>query len=132
MRHTLRLLAVALVVAAIGATTASAAGNDWGTWTFEGHGTEWSGTLVDAHRVQGIVIGTKSLPKYNGVTSLTIGGKKCKISSGAGTGYCYGYHVPANKKLNWTLTTRKPLKSSDQLVPCIEWNTKYHCRYGNG
>jgi hypothetical protein len=37
-----------------------------------------------------------------------------------------------NKKLNWKVTTYRPLTSSVQLVPCIEWNNKFHCRYGNG
>jgi hypothetical protein len=126
------VLAVALAAGALGAVPATAGGNDWGTWTFTGALKSWSGTLVDAHRIQGVTIGTRSLPKYNSITSFVIGGKSCPISSSHGDAYCYGYRIPANRKVKWRLTTRMPLTSSTYLVPCIEWNNRYHCRYGNG
>lgn len=130
-RTRLALLAV-LAVLIVAVLPASAATNDWGTWTFTGHWTAWSGTEVDSHRIQGVVMGLKSLPVNNHVTSFTFGSHICKTSKSAGTGYCYYLSIPANKKLNWKVTTYKPLTSSDQLVPCIEWNSKFHCRYGNG
>ena len=131
MRRTLPVLSVlaALMVAVL---PASAVTNDWGTWTFMGHGTSWSGTFFDAHRVTGIVMGLKSLPKYNNITYFKIGSHTCKLASNHGTAYCYYLNIPGNKKLNWTLTTRRPVASSDGLVPCIKWNGKFHCRYGNG
>lgn len=130
--HRARLVVLTgLVALIIGLLPASAAVNDWGTWTFTGRWTSWSGTFVDAHRVTGFVVGTKSLVQYNSVTSLTIGGRTCKISTTAGTGYCYYVSIAANKRLNWKVTTRKPLSSSAGLVPCIQWNGKFHCRYGN-
>ena len=132
--HKARLVVLTgLVALIVGVLPAAAGVNDWGRWTFTGHGTSWSGTFFDAHRVTGVVIGTKSLVKYNSITSFTIGGHVCKISSSAGTGYCYTLNIAPNKKLNWKATTRRPLLSgSDQLVPCIKYNARYHCRYGNG
>lgn len=128
-----RLVAcVGIVVLMAGALPAAADTNDWGTWAFTGRWKSWSGTFFDAHYVQGVVIGTKSLPRNNGVTSFTLGKKQCKISTSLATGYCYNLHIPPNKKLRWTLTTRKPLTSSAQIGPCIEWNKKFHCRFGNG
>ena len=132
MKRVRWFLAAALLVGAICALPAAASSNDWGTWTFTGRWKSWSGTFFDAHYVQGVVIGTKSLPRNNGVTSFTLGKTQCKISTSLGTGYCYNLHIPPNKKLRWTLTTRKPLTSSAQIGPCIEWNKKFHCRFGNG
>jgi len=131
MRHARWLTAVLVLAGAI-ALPATAGGNDWGTWMFSGHGKSWSGTFFDSHRVTGFVMGLTSLVKYNSVTSFTIGGKTCKLGASHGTGYCYYVHIPANKKLNWTLTTRRPAASSAALVPCIMFNGKFHCRYGNG
>ena len=128
-------LAVLTALAALivgGALPAAAGGNDWGTLTFTGHGRSWSGTFYDAHVVTGVVMGTKSLAKYNSITSFTIGSHTCKISSNHGTAYCYYVNIPANKKLKWTVTTRKNVASSAGLVPCIQYNGKFHCRYGNG
>jgi hypothetical protein len=127
-------LAVLTGIAAliIGVLPASSAVNDWGTWTFTGHWTSWNGTFYDAHRVTGAVMGTTSLVRNNSITSFTIGGHICKISTSAGTGYCYTLNIAPNTKLKWKVTTRKPLTSSKQLVPCIKYNAKYHCRYGNG
>ena len=116
----------------VGVLPAAAGGNDWGTWTFSGHGKSWSGTFFDAHIVTGFVMGTKSLVKYNSITSFTMGRRTCKLSTPRGTGYCYYVHIAANKKLKWTVTTRMPLSSSAGLVPCIQFNGKFHCRYGNG
>jgi len=116
----------------VGALPAAAGGNDWGNWTFTGHDKSWNGTFFSAHRVTGVVVGTKSLVKYNSVTSFKIAGKTCKISTERGTGYCYTLYIPPNKTVKWTVTTRKNLASSDQLVTCIKYNGKYHCRYGNG
>jgi hypothetical protein len=130
--HRTRLVVVALFSALIvAAVPASAGTNDWGTWAFTGHDKSWSGTFYDAHRVYGVVMGLKSLVKYNSVTAFKIAGKTCKISTERGTGYCYTLDIPANKKVKWTLTTRKNVASSDGLVPCIKFNGKYHCRYGN-
>jgi len=130
-RARLTVLAV-LVALIVGALPAAAVTNDWGNWTFTGHGKSWSGTFFSAHRVTGFVMGTTSLVKNNAVTSLKIGSHTCKISTERGTGYCYSVGIPANKKLKWTATTRHLLSSSDQLVPCIQYNKKFHCRYGNG
>lgn len=130
--HRTRLVVLAVLAALIvGVLPAASAGNDWGTWTFDGHNKSWSGTFYDAHRVTGVVMGTTSLPKYNGLTYFKIGSHVCDLSSNHGTAYCYTLNIPANKKLKWTATTRKNLNSSDQLVPCIKYGGKFHCRYGN-
>lgn len=127
-----RVVAALLLAAALGALPAAAGGNDWGTWTFAGHGKNWSGTLVDSHHVTGVVFGLRSLVKYNSVTSFTIDGTECKTSKSAGTGYCYTLDIPAGKKVGWTLTTRRNVPHSAGLVPCIRYGPAYHCRYGNG
>ena len=128
-----RLLVLAgLAALVIGVLPASSAGNDWGNWTFAGSGKSWSGTFFSGHRVTGVVMGTTSLAKYNGLTSFKIGRHVCKLASNHGTAYCYYISIPANKKLNWTATTRNGLRSSAALVPCIQYNGKFHCRYGNG
>ena len=121
-----------VVVLIVGALPAAAGGNDWGTWTFSGHWKSWSGTFFDTHRVTGVVMGLRALKRYNTVTSFTIAGKTCKVGNSLGTGTCYSVYIPANKKVKWKVTTEKPLTSSDQLVPSIKWNGKYHSRYGNG
>ena len=123
---------VAAGALALGVLPAAAGGNDWGTWKFSGHGKSWSGTFFDAHRVTGFVMGLKSLVQNNSVTAFSIGGKQCKISKQRGTGYCYSVHIAPNKRLNWKVTTRNNVSSSDGLVPCIQFNGKFHCRYGNG
>jgi hypothetical protein len=125
-------LLVALATLTVAVLPAAAGGNDWGTWTFAGHNTKWSGTFFSAHRITGVVMGLKSIKKYNSVTSFKMGGKTCKISDSHGDAYCYSLHWPPNKKVNWTLTTRKNVASSDGLVPCIQYQGKFHCRYGNG
>ena len=122
----------ALVLAAAVAFPAAAGGNDWGKWTFTGSGTSWSGTMVDAHRVTGVVMGLKTRVMFNSVKSFTIAGKKCKASTQRGTGYCYVLNIPPNKKVNWKLTTKTRVPSADKLVPCIRYGPAYHCRYGNG
>ena len=131
--HRARLVILAVLAAFIVAVLpAAAAGNDWGTWTFSGHGTSWSGTFVDAHNVTGVVMGLKSLPRYNGLTYFKIGRHTCKLASNHGDAYCYNINIPANKKLSWSATTRRNVASSEGLVPCIQYNRKFHCRYGNG
>jgi hypothetical protein len=127
-------LGVLVVLAAliVGVLPAAAGGNDWGTWTFTGHGTSWSGTVVDAHSIKGVVMGLKSRVMFNRVLSFTLGGKKCKTSKQLGTGYCYHLNVPAHKKLAWKLTTRTRVNGSDKLGPCIEYRGAFHCRFGNG
>ena len=132
MHRTRLVVLTALAALIVGVLPAAAGGNDSGTWTFTGHWKSWSGTFVDAHRVTGVVLGTRSLVKYNSVTSFTIGGHECKLSSTHGTAYCYYLDIPANKTLNWKATTRKPLRSSAGLVPCIQYSGEFHCRYGNG
>ena len=77
---------------------AAAGGNDWGTWTFAGHGTSWSGTVVDAHRITGVVMGLKSRVMFNRVKSFTLGGKRCKTSPQRGTGYCYRLNIPREQE----------------------------------
>lgn len=130
--HRVRLLLLAGIAALIlGALPAAAGGDDWGTWTISGHATSWSGTFSDSHHVTGFVIGTRSLKKYNSVTSFTIGGMKCNIGS-IGTGYCYSVDIPANTTLHWKLTTRRRVNSSRLISPCIEYAGTFHCRYGNG
>jgi len=131
--HSARLAVLtALAAFLIGVLPAAAVTNDWGTWTFTGQSKSWSGTFFDSHRVTGFVMGTKSLARYNNLTSFKIGSHTCKLSSSHGTAYCYYVSVPANKKLNWPATTRRGLTSSAQLVPCIEYHGSFHCRYGNG
>jgi hypothetical protein len=121
---------IGLAALVLGALPAAAGSNDWGTWTFGGHWKSWHGTFTDSHKVTGFVIGLRSLKKYNSVTSLEIGGQTCNIGS-IGTGYCYNVDIAANTQLDWRLKTRKPLKSSKLISPCIEYDGKFHCRYGN-
>jgi hypothetical protein len=131
MRRVQLLMALGIAVLALGVLPAAAGGPDWGTWTISGHGTSWSGTFADSHRVTGFVIGTRSLKRYNSVTSFTIGGKKCNIGS-IGTGYCYSVDIAPNTMLHWKLTTRRRVNSSRGISPCIKYDGAFHCRYGNG
>ena len=126
------MVLAALAALIVGVLPASAVNNDWGSWTFTGHAKSWSGTFFSAHRVTGVVMGTKSMVKYNSITSFKIGSHVCKLSSTHGTAYCYYISIPPNKKLNWTATTRANVASSAGLVPCIQYTGKFHCRYGNG
>ncbi|MDX6479891.1 MAG: hypothetical protein QOG85_401 [Gaiellaceae bacterium] len=132
MRRARLAILTALAILIIGVVPAAAGSTDWGTWTFSGHWTSWHGKFVDSHRVTGFVMGTRSLVKYNGITSFSIGGHVCKISSNHGTAYCYYLNIPANQRLDWKVTTRKPLKSAAGLVPCIQYAGAFHCRYGDG
>ena len=128
-RHATLVGLASLILAVL---PAAAGGNDWGTWTFAGHGTSWNGTLVDSHRIQGVFMGLRARVKYNSVTSFTVAGKKCQTFPTAGTGACYHLTIPAHKKVNWKLTLRTRIPGSYKLVPCIKYRGTYHCRYGNG
>jgi len=125
-------LLVGLAALIVAVLPAAAVGNDWGAWTFTGHGTSWSGTEVDAHRITGVVMGLQTRVEFNSVASFTIAGKKCKTGPQRGTGYCYTLNIRPNKKVTWKLTTRTREPSSNKLVPCIKYQGRYHCRYGNG
>lgn len=128
MRKPRALVLVGIAALIVGVLPAAAGGNDWGTWTINGHGKKWSGTFVDSHHVTGFVIGLRSLKKYNSVTSFTIGGTQCKIGS-IGTGYCYDVDIPANTTLHWTMTARKNVNRSKLISPCIKYDGNFHCRY---
>lgn len=129
--HKLRILVlIGIAGLVIGVLPAAAGSGDWGTWTYAGHWKTWHGTFTDSHRVTGFVIGLRSLKRYNSVTSLTIGGKTCDLGS-VGTGYCYSVDIPTNTQLDWKLTTRRPLRSSNLISPCIKYDGSFHCRYGN-
>jgi hypothetical protein len=130
MRKVQFVILIGIAALLVGVLPAAAGSDDWGTWTYAGHWKSWHGTFTDSHHVTGFVVGLRSLKKYNSVTSLTIGGKKCDLGS-IGTGYCYHVNIPPNTKLKWTLTSRKPLRSSKLISPCIEYAKRFHCRYGN-
>jgi hypothetical protein len=132
MRRVRLVACLGVVLLIVGALPAAADTNDWGTWAFTGHWKSWSGTFFDAHRVTGVVMGLRALKRYNQVTAFSIAGKTCQVGNSLGTGTCYTLNIPPNKKVKWKLTTDKPLTSSDQIVPAIKWNGKYHSRYGNG
>lgn len=125
-------LLAGLAALVIGVLPAAAGSNDWGTWTITGSSKSWSGTVVDSHRITGVVMGLKSRVKWNRVTSFTLGGKTCKTSPQRGTGYCYFTNIPPNTKLTWSLTTKNRVRGQARLVPCIMYQGSFHCRYGNG
>jgi hypothetical protein len=119
---------VGLAALSVAVLPAAAGGNAWGTWTFTGHGTTWSGTLVDAHGITGVLMGVKARVRYNSVTSFTVAGKKCSVGSQLGTGACYHVTIPAQRKVKWKLTLRTRIPTSAKLLPCIKYSGAFHCR----
>lgn len=131
--HRAKLAALVGVAALIvGVLPLAAVVNDWGTWSFSGKNTSWTGTFSDGHRVTGVNLGLRSLVKYNSVVSFSIGGKKCQTGNSHGTGACYPVNFLPGKLLSWKLTTRRNVPSSAGIVPCIRYAKSWHCRYGNG
>ena len=77
---------------------AAAGGNDWGTWTFADHETSWSGTVIDAHRITGVVMGLKSRVMFNRVKSFTLGGKRVQDEPPARDGLLLPPQHPAEQE----------------------------------